>query len=135
MGSFLTKHKRGIQRHLDGLRCLHNRKLPQPQAMRIVAETEHGIPTVRGLTQFGWRELGQIDGDREPLSQPENRHGVLSKLHDAVLFALKDPLVLQRLSELGMVPIGNSPEELGTLLKTEIASYEGIVRAAGIERQ
>jgi tripartite-type tricarboxylate transporter receptor subunit TctC len=60
---------------------------------------------------------------------------VVKKLHEAVLFALKDPTVLQRLAELGMVPVGNSPDELGALLKTEVARYEGIIRAAGIERQ
>ena len=60
---------------------------------------------------------------------------IVKKLHQAVLFALKEPTVLQRLAELGMVPVGNSPDELGALLKTEVARYEGIIRAAGIERQ
>lgn len=57
------------------------------------------------------------------------------KLNEAVLFALKDTTVLQRLTELGMVAVGNSPEELGALLVSEVARYESIIRAAGIERQ
>ncbi len=39
---------------------------------------------------------------------------------------------LERLNDVGNIPVGNTPEEFGTLIKSEIALLGDIFRKAGV---
>src|SRR5262252_3256094 len=47
--------------------------------------------------------------------------------------ALADPAVKDKLAQTGYVAEGSSPEELGQLLKSEIAKWRAVVKAVGIK--
>jgi tripartite-type tricarboxylate transporter receptor subunit TctC len=49
--------------------------------------------------------------------------------------ALKTPAVKNRLVDLGAAPIGSSPSELGTFIRTEYEKWGPIIQAAGIKAE
>jgi len=49
--------------------------------------------------------------------------------------ALQDPELLQRMSNAGMDPWLGTPEELGNLLRGEIARFAEIARSAGLKKE
>lgn len=60
---------------------------------------------------------------------------VVTKLHDEFVAALHTPAVTQHLEQLGATPIGSTPEEFDTVIKTEAAKWAPIIKAAGIKAQ
>jgi tripartite-type tricarboxylate transporter receptor subunit TctC len=99
---------------------------------RIAAAPE--IPTVDELGVSGlyislWNALFA------PRGVPKN---VIGKLNTAVVDALTDPPVRQRLSDLGheIFPRDQlTPEALGAYQKTEIEKWWPIIKAAGIKEE
>jgi len=57
----------------------------------------------------------------------------VAKLNAAVIAALNDAAIRKRLVESGATPVGSSPEELTTLLKSEIARWGQVIRDNGIK--
>jgi len=51
---------------------------------------------------------------------------IQKKLSEAVSYAMQDPAVRERLSTLGLVPVGNSPEELVDHIKAETAKLRTV---------
>ncbi len=60
---------------------------------------------------------------------------VVRTLNDAILSALSDPGVRQRLLDLGIEPKGGAPEAIGQRLQQDIARWGEVIRRAGIPRQ
>lgn len=58
---------------------------------------------------------------------------VISKIHTEIVNALKAPTVVKFMASEGLDPVGSTPEELGTLLKREIAKYAKVIRQAKIK--
>jgi tripartite-type tricarboxylate transporter receptor subunit TctC len=70
-----------------------------------------------------------------PKGTPKN---VIAKLNAAVVEALANPIVRQRLSDLGNEPLSRelqTPEALGALQRAEIAKWWPIIKAAGIKAE
>jgi tripartite-type tricarboxylate transporter receptor subunit TctC len=60
---------------------------------------------------------------------------IITALHDATVATLETPVVAAKLKELGIMiapPERRSPEYLQTRISREIASFSGIIKAAGI---
>lgn len=57
---------------------------------------------------------------------------VVAAIHRATIAALKRPEVVKRLNDVGNIPVGNTPEEFGALIKSEIALLGDIFRKAGV---
>jgi tripartite-type tricarboxylate transporter receptor subunit TctC len=57
---------------------------------------------------------------------------VVVRLNSIVAAALKSPDVLQRFQALGYDPIGGTPEELGAIIRSDLAKYAKIIKSAGI---
>lgn len=58
------------------------------------------------------------------------------KLSDALLAALKDPKVVERLAALGAIPVPpdqTGPEALAAHLKAEVAKWAPVIQAAGVK--
>jgi len=49
--------------------------------------------------------------------------------------ALQDPELLQRMSNSGMAPWPGTPEELGSLLRAEIARFAKLAQSAGLKKE
>ncbi len=63
---------------------------------------------------------------------------IIAKLNTAVMVALADPVVRQRLTEVGQeIPPGNqqTPEALRALQKSEIEKWWPIIKAANIKAE
>ena len=57
---------------------------------------------------------------------------VVTQLSTQIAKALREPDVLQRVTELGVRPIGGTPEEFAEYLKKDRAKWDGVIRAANI---
>ena len=56
---------------------------------------------------------------------------MIAKLHDEITRALRIPEVRQRIASFGFEPVGNSPEEFGEFVKTEIAQWAKVAKESG----
>ena len=65
--------------------------------------------------------------------RPGRRRPVIAKLHADTVAALADPVIRQRLEQLGVGVIGSSPEELRAYLKAEMDKWGAIIKEAGIK--
>jgi tripartite-type tricarboxylate transporter receptor subunit TctC len=59
--------------------------------------------------------------------------GVLARLHDGLVGALKEPDVHKKIDELAMTVIANTPEEFSVMIKNGIDQYGRLIKAAGIQ--
>jgi tripartite-type tricarboxylate transporter receptor subunit TctC len=89
------------------------------------------LPTLNeaGLSGFdvsGWFGLFAPAGTPAP---------VLQRLNTEITALLRDPGIVERFKTMGMEPIPSSPEQLASLLRTEIAAYKAVIQRAGIKAE
>ena len=82
---------------------------------------ESGLP---GYEAMGW--FGVV----APAGTPRD---IVTKLNEAVVGALKDPGVAERMRAVGAEPYPTSPEEFGQFIRTEIAKWAKVVAQAGLK--
>ncbi|MEW6454444.1 MAG: tripartite tricarboxylate transporter substrate-binding protein, partial [Pseudomonadota bacterium] len=58
---------------------------------------------------------------------------IVTKVSADTATVLKDPAVVARLEQLGMVIVGSTPAEMGAYLKADIAKWGPVIKAAGIK--
>ncbi len=87
----------------------------------IPTVAEAGVP---GFDVTGWYAFFA------PARTPPN---VIAKFHADTVVALADPVIRQRLDQLGVSVIGSTPRELGAFLKAEMDKWGPIIRDAGIK--
>jgi tripartite-type tricarboxylate transporter receptor subunit TctC len=58
---------------------------------------------------------------------------LLRRINADVVRAVKSPELSERMTSLGMEPVGSSPEEYDALIRTEIDKWAGVVKKAGIK--
>jgi tripartite-type tricarboxylate transporter receptor subunit TctC len=56
---------------------------------------------------------------------------IVKKIHDDSVTVIRRPDFLERLDRDGIEPVGNTPEEFGAEIKTDLARWGKIVKAAG----
>src|SRR5580704_9351473 len=81
---------------------------------------EEGVP---GL------ESDTLTGILAPAGTPQ---AIIDKWHDAIAKMAADPEIKKKLEALGFIPVANTPAEFGERLKTEMARWGKVVKAAGI---
>jgi tripartite-type tricarboxylate transporter receptor subunit TctC len=59
---------------------------------------------------------------------------VLRRLHQAVMSALQTPEVKERFAQLGLVVVGNTPEEFSRVVKTDVEKFRKVILDSGIPR-
>jgi tripartite-type tricarboxylate transporter receptor subunit TctC len=59
---------------------------------------------------------------------------VLRQLHKAVLHALQTPEVKERFAQLGLVVVGNTPEEFAQVVRTDVEKFRKVILESGIPR-
>jgi tripartite-type tricarboxylate transporter receptor subunit TctC len=88
------------------------------------------LPDVPTYAELGYPIVRTVwSGLFAPAGTPDS---VIQRLHAAARKALAEPEVLAILDKLGMVIEPMSPEQLGQLVASEVASYREIVKEAGI---
>jgi tripartite-type tricarboxylate transporter receptor subunit TctC len=58
---------------------------------------------------------------------------VVEKINKAVVEALKDPAIKEKLATQLMEPVGNSPQEFRSKIDAEIGRWAAVIKAAGIK--
>lgn len=95
-------------------------------------DRESGYPNIPSSYELGLKDLDRISnwfGLHAPKDTPKP---ILKKLHAAVLKAINDPMVRERLISGGLQPIGNTPEEFTARLSSDQEIYREIAREAKI---
>ena len=87
-----------------------------------------GLPTI-GETLPGYSASGWY-GLVAPAATPKD---ALAKLNAAAVKALRAPEVVERLSSQGAEPVGNSAEEWGGFIRSEIEKWTKVVKAANMK--
>ncbi len=86
------------------------------------------LPTVAefipGFVSDNWYAMFVPKGTPQPIIQIINAE---------ILKALQAPVVVKFMRSEGLDPVGSSPQELASLLRTEIAKYSKIIHYAGIK--
>lgn len=59
---------------------------------------------------------------------------LLRQFHKAVLSALQTPEVKERFAQLGLVTVGNTPEEFSRVVKTDVEKFRKVILDSGIPR-
>ncbi|WP_159992738.1 tripartite tricarboxylate transporter substrate binding protein [Roseomonas sp. 18066] len=95
-------------------------------ATRIAALPE--VPTIAEQGFAGY-ELNEWNGFYAPAGTPDP---VRQVLHQAVLAALRDPAVAQRLETMGALAVGSDPAPFGDFLKQQRESMATLIREAGV---
>ena len=71
-----------------------------------------------------------IIGVIAPAGVPRN---LLHRISADVVRAVKSPELNERMTNLGMEPVGSSPEEYDALIRVEIDKWAAVVKKAGIK--
>jgi len=87
-------------------------------ALPTIAES--GVPGYEASTWYGM------------LAPAHTPDAVLARLHADIVKILAVPETRERLADQGFEPVGNSPEEFGAYIKSEIAKWGKVIRDAGI---
>ena len=105
------------------------------RALAVLSEKR--VPTLPGVPTAG--EAGVTDFRMSiwyamfaPAGTPRE---IIMHLYREAQKALQDPELLQRMSNAGMDPWLGTPEELGNLLRGEIARFAEIARSAGLRKE
>jgi len=96
------------------------KRIPQLPDLPTIAET---LP---GFRIAGW------NGMFAPAGTPREIVNILAK--DIGEFA-RDPALVQKLTELGIEPVGSTPEEFADVIGTERASYREALRTTGLLKE
>ena len=88
------------------------------------------VPTLaeQGVTGYDFQFW---NGLFAPRKIPERE---LRRLHKAVLHALNTPEVKERFGQLGLVTVGNTPEEFAKVVKTDVEKFRKVILESGIPR-
>jgi tripartite-type tricarboxylate transporter receptor subunit TctC len=89
------------------------------------------LPTVAESGYPGF-ETSAWQGLLAPAATPRN---VIDRLHGAALEAIARPLMRERLAADGAEAVGSTPQALSVFVKSEIAKWSQVVRAAGIRAE
>jgi tripartite-type tricarboxylate transporter receptor subunit TctC len=81
---------------------------------------EEGVSGLEGDT---------LTGILAPVGTPQ---AIIDRWHEAIVKLAADPQVKKKLDTLGFVPVANAPAEFTERIKSEMARWGKVVRAAGI---
>jgi len=96
------------------------------------AARAHTLPDVSTLAESGHPG---IEGDSwvgfvAPAGTPKD---IVATLNREIVHILAQPDMKQRLATLGFDPVGGTPDQFATRIKSELATWSKVIRAAGIK--
>lgn len=90
------------------------------------------LPDVPTLDEQGYRDV-YADNWYALYAPARTPSAVIAKLNSAFKTALTDPVVSRKLTAAGAVPAPTTPEELDSILKSELDRWGKIIQARGIK--
>jgi tripartite-type tricarboxylate transporter receptor subunit TctC len=92
-----------------------------PSAPDIPTMAELGFPNFDATVWFG------------VMAPTQTPAPIVAKIRDELIKAMNTPEVQKTFLDLGMLPIGNTPDEFAEAIKTETARWAKIIKASGAE--
>ncbi len=115
--------------NLNGVTALIQNRQVRPLAITSLDRwpTAPGIPTFneQGVTGY------EISGWSGLMAPAGTSPAIIERLHQSVLAALRTPLLRQRLEELGLEAIGDTPAEFSAAMQQDLAKWREVVRVSG----
>ena len=103
------------------------------KALAIAAERRSpSLPDVPTTAEGGMPDF-VVSGWYGLLAPAKTPRSVIDRVHAAAAKALQNEAVLARLATSGSLPIGAGPEQLDAHIRREIARWEKVLKAAGVE--
>jgi len=90
------------------------------------------LPNVPTLAEVGYPDT-QADNWYGLLAPARTPAPVLARLHASAVAAINDPVVKEKLVQVGAIPAAGSPQEFGQLLRSELERWGRLVREKGIQ--
>jgi tripartite-type tricarboxylate transporter receptor subunit TctC len=90
-----------------------------------------GLPTVAASGVPGYEALA-VDAVVVPARTPV---AIIRRLNSEIVRSLQQPSVKQTLFNTGVIVVGNSPEELGKFMASEIEKWGKVIKEAGIRAE
>lgn len=115
-----------IPASLSLVRAGRLRGIAVTSARRAAAAPE--LPTI-GEAVPGY-ELTSWNGILVPAGTPR---AIVSRIHATLMETLRTAMVRDALEKAAVEPLGNSPEEFAQALRAELAKWNKVIRAAGIQ--
>ncbi|MGE5526548.1 MAG: tripartite tricarboxylate transporter substrate binding protein [Rhodospirillaceae bacterium] len=96
------------------------------------AKRAPGLPELPTMQEAGVKgyESSTWYGVLAPAGTPQD---IVNKLNADIVAILKQPEIHDRLSQEGAEPVGNTPQQFGAFIKSEIEKWGKVIRAAGIK--
>jgi tripartite-type tricarboxylate transporter receptor subunit TctC len=96
----------------------------------LTQERHPFIPDIPTFIEQGYKEfvMGNWTGIVAPAKTPR---AVIQTLSTEITRMLRTPEISQRLTEMGVDPMGGTPEEFGKLIRSEITRFGKAVKASG----
>ena len=91
-------------------------RVPTAPDLPTIAETLPGF------------DVRSVNGMVVPAATPRN---IVRKINADVVALIKQPQFRARMAELGLDPVGSTPEEFDAYIRTEIAKWAPVVKASG----
>ena len=88
----------------------------------LMPEVPTVAETVPGFSYASWAGLFA------PTATPA---AIIARLHDEIVHVLGQPDIKAQLSGLGAEPVGSTPQEFATLIRSEIAKWAKVVKVSG----
>lgn len=92
------------------------------------SEAAPEIPTISEAGVPGY-EAVQWYGLMAPAGTPQ---AIVDKLHQGVVYALRDPGVQEKFRASGARPVGSTPAEFGQQMRNDVAKWAALIKQAGI---
>lgn len=129
-----------IAGHVPAMFASSSDALPQVKAGAIRAlavsgpERSQKIPDVPTVSELGFPKFKTItwNGLMAPVATPKD---VINRLAAEVAHAVKDPKVVEHMSNQGIDPIGNSPDEFLSAIKADVVLWTEAVAVAGVKEK
>jgi tripartite-type tricarboxylate transporter receptor subunit TctC len=103
------------------------------KALAIAAEKRAAaLPDVPTTAEGGLPDFA-VSGWYGLVAPAKTPRAVIDRVHAAAVKALQNEAVLQRLATSGSQPIGAGPEEFGAHIRTELARWDRVLKAAGVQ--
>ena len=91
-----------------------------------------GLPDVPTAAESGLKDFA-VSGWYGLVAPAKTPRPIIDRVHAETVKALKNPAVLQRLAASGSEPIGEGPEAFDKHIRAEIARWNKVLTAAGVQ--
>lgn len=95
---------------------------------------EDSAPEIPTMMQSGYPDFNVVTwfGLFAPAGTPQ---AIVQRLNEEIVKIVETPDVAQRLQALGATPVSSTPEELGTIMKSDTKRWADVIRQAKISTQ